>query len=135
MSARRAVIVLAAAALLFTGCSQRYTAERDGKKLGQAMCDLRTATTAEDVEEAKGDITNQLNDLGNKYAIATAEDRKDVEANLADFAEHSVQGNDLLEQQDLTVLRRSFKNIAEDTDEVAAAAWEGVSEGLSDCTA
>jgi hypothetical protein len=136
MSARRAVFALAAvAAVLLAGCSQRYSAERDGKKLGQALCDLKTATTAEDAADAKNDVTNQLNDLGNKYALATAEDRNDIERNLADLAEHTVQGNDTLEQQDLAVLRRSLGNIVEDTDEVAEAAWEGVGEGLSDCTA
>jgi hypothetical protein len=136
MSARRAVFALAAvAAVLLAGCSQRYSAERDGKKLGKALCDLKTATTAEDAADAKNDVMNQLNDLGNKYALATAEDRNDIERNLADLAEHTVQGNDTLEQQDLAVLRRSLGNIVEDTDEVAEAAWEGVGEGLSDCTA
>src|SRR5262245_1333782 len=124
MSAKRAVIVLAAAALVLSGCSQRYTAERDGKKLGQAICDLKNANSADEANEAKSNVTNQLNDLGNKYAIATAEDRKDIENNLADLAEHSIQGNDALVQQDLAVLRRSLKNIAEDADEVAQAAWE-----------
>lgn len=135
MSARRVVFITAAAlAVLLTGCSQKYSAERDGKKLGKALCDLHSATTAEDAASAREDIANQLNDLGSKFAMFTAEDRRDIDENLADLAEHTVQGNELLWQQDLTVLRRSIGNIAEDSDEVAQAAWEGVAEGLSDCT-
>ena len=44
------------------------------------------------------------------------------------------QGNDVVLQQDLRVLERSVDNIAEDTNEVADAAWDGFNEGLSDCT-
>jgi hypothetical protein len=45
-----------------------------------------------------------------------------------------VQGNDVLRQQDLAVLQRSIRHIADDSSETARAAWEGVLEGLSTCT-
>jgi len=129
-----AIAVALTVVVLATGCSQKYTAERDGKKLGQAVCDLRDATSKEDVQSALDDIGNQLNDLGNKYALFTAEDRKDVQNNLADLGEHAIQGNTQLMQQDLAVLERSVGNIADDTNEVSRAAWEGILEGLADCT-
>jgi hypothetical protein len=122
------------AVALTAGCSQKYSAERDGKKVGDAVCDLRDATTPEDAQAALDDLDNQLNDLGNKYAVFTAEDRADVQNNLADLHEHVIQGNDLLVNQDLAVLRRSVGNIAEDSDETTRAAWEGILEGLSSCT-
>jgi len=120
--------------LLLTGCSQKYSAERDGKKLGQAICDLRTATNEEDANDALDDINKQLEDLGNKFALFTAEDRADVQNNLDDLHEHAIQGNGALAQQDLAVLERSAGNIAEDTNETSSAAWEGVLQGLADCT-
>lgn len=123
-----------AVVLLASGCSQKYSAERDGKKLGQAVCDLRNATTAEDAQSALDDVNDQLNDLGNKYSLFTAEDRADVQNNLADLHEHAIQGNTTLLQQDLAVLQRSLANIAEDSNEVSRAAREGVLEGLADCT-
>ena len=43
-------------------------------------------------------------------------------------------GPENLAQQDLAVLERSAKNIAEDANETSQAAWDGVLEGLSDCT-
>jgi len=125
------VVVLA---VLGSGCSQKYSAERDGKKLGQAVCDLREATTAEDAQSALEEINDQLGDLGNKYALFTAEDRNDVQNNLADLHEHAIQGNTALIQQDLAVLERSIDNIADDSNETTRAAWEGALEGLADCT-
>lgn len=129
-----ALTVTLAAVALVSGCSQKYSAERDGKKLGEAICDLRDATSADEVSEARSEIDEQLDDLAGKYALFTAEDRNDVQNNLADLAEHSVQGNEVLIQQDLTVLERSIDNISGDVNEVSQAAWDGVLQGLSDCT-
>jgi|SRR4051794_31988382 hypothetical protein len=136
MATKHKIIALVAGAALLgsAGCGQRYSAERDGKKIGQAICDLRTAGSVEDAQSARNDINKQLDDLNRKFSLATAEDRRDVENNLADLAEHSVQGNDVLKQQDLAVLQRSITHISEDSNEVSRAAWEGVNEGLSGCT-
>jgi ABC-type phosphate/phosphonate transport system substrate-binding protein len=136
MTKARAIAAAAtAAALLFAaGCSQKYSAERDGKNLGQAICDLRDAENQEDAEEALADVNEQLDDLGNKFALYTAEDRADIENNLADLAEHRVQGQPNLMYQDLSVLERSADNLREDANETARAAWDGVLQGLSECT-
>lgn len=134
MTRRILALTLAISAVaLIGGCSQKYSAERDGKKLGEAICELRDATSAEEAADARAEIDEQLDDLANKLALFTAEDRNDVQNNLADLAEHSIQGNDVLAQQDLAVLERSIGNIAEDSNEVSAAAWDGVRQGLSDC--
>lgn len=133
---RRLIIAVAAFAsiALVAGCSQKYSAERDGKKLGEAVCDLRDATTQDEADQALDEINDQLDDLSTKYAVFTAEDRADVQNNLADLAEHTIQGNEVLAQQDLAVLERSADNIAEDSNEVRSAAWEGLLQGLADCT-
>ena len=129
-----ALAALPIALLLMTGCSQKYAAERDGKKLGEAICDLRDAEDQDDAQEAADDVNNELDDLSNKYAFYTGEDRADVQNNLADLFEHVIQGQPELAQQDLAVLERSADNIAEDVNETSRAAWEGVLEGLSECT-
>jgi hypothetical protein len=129
-----AALLSVTALVVFTGCSQKYSAERDGKKLGEAVCDLRTAPTAEDAADARGQIDNQLGDLANKYSLFTAEDRNDIQENLADLAEHRVQGNTTLMQQDLAVLERSAENVAEDANQVRSAAWEGFQQGLASCS-
>ena len=124
---------LAAVALL-SGCGQKYAAERDGKKLGEAICDLRESDTSEEAQASLDDVKQELADLNDKYAFYTAEDRADIENNLTDLAEHTIQDQADLAQQDLTVLERSAKNIAEDANETTQAAWDGVREGLADCT-
>lgn len=128
------VLAALAAVVLVAGCSQKYSAERDGKKLGEAICDVRDADSAEEAQAALDDVNEELDDLGNKYAFYTAEDRADVQNNLADLAEHVIQGQPNLAQQDLTVLERSADNIAEDVNETSRAAWDGLLEGLADCT-
>ena len=65
------------------------------------------------------DVNEQLDDLANKYVFYTAEDRADVQNNLADLAEHVIQGQPNLAQQDLAVLERSVDNIREDVNETA----------------
>jgi hypothetical protein len=132
---RLALVPLAIAAIAMSaGCSQKYAAERDGKQLGESICDLRDADDQDAAQAALDDITEQLDDLGGKYAVYTAEDRADVENNLADLAEHVIQGQPNLAQQDLTVLERSVDNISESVNETSSAMWEGVSQGLSECT-
>ena len=64
----------------------------------------------------------------------TAEDRADIANNLADLAEHRVQGQPNLLRQDLAVLERSADNIREDVNETSRVAWDGVLQGLSNCT-
>jgi hypothetical protein len=122
------------AAFLAAGCSQKYSAERDGKQLGEAICDLRGAENEDEARDAIDEINGQLDDLGNKFAFYTGEDRADIQNNLADLAEHNIQGQPGLMQQDLTVLERSITNIKQDVNETSRAAWEGVLQGLADCT-
>ena len=135
MSARSvAACTLAAVALLAAGCSQKYDAERDGKDLGEAVCDLHDANTQEEVDAAAAEVKDQLDELSSNYTIVTAEDRADIDENLTDFVEHVLQGNEVLIQQDLSVLERSADNIKDDVNDVSQAAWDGFLQGLGDCT-
>ena len=134
---KKSIVLLVSALVLaavVSGCAEKYAAESDGKNLGQAVCDLRDADDEEDASEAREDIREQLGDMGSKYSLYTAEDRADVEENLDDLAEHVAQGQEDLAQQDLAVIQRSVKNIADDLSETQSAIWDGVREGLADCT-
>ena len=126
--------VVVALLLSVSGCARKYSAERDGKKLGEAICDLRGATSKEEAQNAVDDIKNQTGDLARKYTMFTAQDRRAIDGNLADLAEHSLQGNGALMQQDLAVLQRNIKQIRSEVNEVDAAAWDGIQEGLQSCT-
>jgi hypothetical protein len=134
MSRSVVTVVVVVVALLAAGCSQKYDAERDGKDLGQAVCDLRDASTQEEIDAAVEEVQSQLDEMSSNYTIVTAEDRADIDENLTDFAEHVSQGNDVLIQQDLSVLERSVDNIKDDVNDVSEAAWDGFLQGLSECT-
>ena len=127
---------VAAVALMLstTSCARKYSAERDGKKLGEAICDLRAASTKEEVQSAVDEIKDQTGDLARKYTMFTAQDRRAVQGNVADLAEHAVQGNQALMQQDLAVIQRNIKQIRTEANQVDAAAWDGIQEGLQTCT-
>ena len=75
----------------------------------------------------------QIDDLGGNYGAATAEDRRDIQENLSDLAEHVDQGNETLIQQDLAVLKRSVQNVRDDSDDVQDSAWNGFAEGIQEC--
>lgn len=133
--ARVVVALAAAAALTFVaaGCGQQLRAEGDGRDLADAVCDLRNASDAAEAESATAEIEKQLDDLVKRYGVATGEDRADIQENLADLAEHAIQGNEVLAQQDLAVLQRSADNIRDDASEVQQSAWIGFNDGMQEC--
>jgi polyhydroxyalkanoate synthesis regulator phasin len=126
-----AIAVLALVAL--PACGRKYQAERDGKDVGEAVCDLRDADTPEEAKSAAQDLKKEVDDLSDTYAVVTAEDRRDLEENFSDLLEHVSQGNETLVQQDLTVIRRSLENIRHDLGDAGKAAIDGIFEGVDDC--
>jgi hypothetical protein len=129
----KGLAALAGVVLIATGCGQQMRAERDARDLADAVCDLRNADDAEAADEALSDINAQVDDLSRRFGVATAEDRADIDENLADLAEHVVQGNEVLLQQDLAVLQRSAENIRDDASGVQQAAWAGFADGVREC--
>jgi polyhydroxyalkanoate synthesis regulator phasin len=133
---RRTISFVAAAALVAVvavGCSERMQAERDGRDLADAICDLRGASSADAAKSAIADINKQIDDLGKNYGSATAEDRRDIEENLSDLTKHVASGNETLIEQDLAVLKRSVQNVRDDSSNVQDSAWNGFAEGLQEC--
>ena len=60
---RRSLIPLAVAlglGLAVSGCGQQLRAERDGRKLAEAVCDLSEATSADEAKSALADVQKEL---------------------------------------------------------------------------
>jgi hypothetical protein len=123
------VLVLA----LAPACARKYQAERDGKDVGEALCDVRDAEGEAEVQSAVDELNNELDALAGDYAVFTAEDRADIRENVTDLVEHVVQGDELLVQQDITVILRSLDNISNDLGDAGEAAIDGFLQGLDDC--
>jgi 2',3'-cyclic-nucleotide 2'-phosphodiesterase (5'-nucleotidase family) len=136
---RRRSLLLRAGALAMVAvvalpaCGRKYQAERDGKDVGEAVCDVRDADTPDEAKSAATDLNDEIKDLQDNYAVLTAEDRKDIDENVTDLLEHVRQGNEALVQQDLTVIHRSLENIRHDLGDAGKAAIDGIFEGVDDC--
>ena len=126
-------VALLVPALALTACSRKYTSERDGKALGQAICDLWEADTAEAADEAVSDIEAEVENLEAEYAFYTSEQRETVQSGLSEFFDHASEGDTEAMQEDLASLDGTAKSIAEDASEVTQAAWDGLRQGLSTC--
>lgn len=127
-------VALVALVVLAPGCAKKYDAERDGKKLGEAVCDLKDADSAEDAKSAAADVKSELDDIAKNFTTWTAEDRARIDENLADLAGHVADGNTALVQQDLAVIQRNIDQIRNDVNDTDQAVLDGIQEGLADCT-
>jgi hypothetical protein len=136
---RRRLPMLTAAALAVVvllsapACARKYRAEQDGKDVGEAVCDLRDPSDEETARSDLEELNAEIDDLADDFALFTAEDRSDIEENLVDLVEHTLQENDVLVQQDVTVIQRSLDNIRDDLGDTGQAAIDGILEGLDDC--
>jgi len=131
----RAVMALAAGLLivLAAGCTDAQRAEQKGQDVGEALCDVRDADDQAAAEEAMADVEAEIDDLASDHASFTAEDRDDIRENLGDLVEHVVEGDEVLVQQDLAVIRANLDDIGGDVDADIRAAASGVLQGLDDC--
>lgn len=133
-SAVRATALAAALALvLLPACTRNQRAERDGKDVGEAVCDVHDADDAAEADEARADALEELGDLADSYLRFTAEDRADVVENVDDLAEHVVDGDEALARQDVAVIARSLDNIDDDLGDASQAAVSGFAQGIDEC--
>ena len=114
-------LALAAVLTLAPGCAKKYSAERDGKKLGEALCDLADADSADEAKDALADIDEQLGDIADKYTAFTAQDRSAIDENLADLQGHVADGNTALINQDLAVVQRNLDQLRGDVNDTDQA--------------
>ncbi len=126
-----AIVAVAGLAIAAPACAQKYQAERDGKDVGESVCDVHDADTPEEAQSAVAQLDDELDDVSAHFATFTAEDRADIREQVSDLAEHV--GDELLVQQDLTVIRRSLENIKDDLGDSGKAAIDGLFQGLDDC--
>jgi hypothetical protein len=134
---RRTVSILVAlagvGALVLGGCAE-IDAERQGTQLGEAICDLRTADNADDADQAIQDIQDELTDVSRIVGRGVDEDVSDIQENLDDLREHVVNGQQTLRDQDVNAIRRNVEDIADHVEGTQKAAYDGVAEGLADCS-
>ena len=136
MNKRMGALIAAAAAastLVLSGCGGEFRAERNGKKLGDAICDVKTADNADEARRQLNDVEREMRDLQRIVGRPINEDVGDINENLSDLVEHVVQGNSALARQDVAVIQRNLHAVGRTLTGKARAAYDGIEEGLADC--
>jgi hypothetical protein len=130
---RRIGLALIVAPLVFgaVACAD-IRAERQGKQVGDAICDVRSSDP-DDLERALEKLQREMNDIQRIVGRPIDEDVEDIEQNITDLIEHSRQGNDVLEEQDIAVIQRNISAIRFQLATEGEAAYDGILEGLAEC--
>jgi hypothetical protein len=127
------VAPLAVGLLLFGACSGQIRAERNGKKAGQAICDVKKADNGDDAQRQLNQAQRKLNDVSRIVGRPINEDVRDINENMTDLVEHVRQGNKALAQQDIAVIQRNVHAVGRTLTGKGKAAYDGMQEGLAEC--
>jgi len=135
MRSRRWIVVAVALPLLagLVGCAGQR-AERNGKQLGDAICDIKNANSNEEVADAVSDADDAIEDGQQIVGRGVGEDVDDIEENLSDLSEHVVEDRQALARQDVAAIRRNLQQAVENTTGRTQRFYQGVDQGLSNCS-
>ena len=127
------IVVVAVLVLALAACAG-FRVERDGRKTGDAICDLKDASSASDAQSALADAQRWLDKAKTITGRPVGRDVRDVNENLSDLAQHAANGNSGLAQQDIAVIRRNVQSIVRVTSGHTQRFFQGLDEGLSNCS-
>lgn len=132
---RRALALTAVAALGLgvAGCAG-FRVERDGKDVGKAICDIKDANNADQAQRALSKVQRNAEKAKKITGRNVGEDVQDIQNNLNDLVQHASQGNKTLAKQDVAVIQRNVDQAAKNAPDLTKRYYQGVSEGLNDCT-
>jgi hypothetical protein len=111
-----------------------FRVERDGRRTGDAICDLKSASSASDAQSALADAQRWLDKAKTITGRPVGRDVRDVNENLSDLAQHAANGNSTLAHQDIAVIRRNVQSIVRVTSGHTQRFFQGLDEGLSNCS-
>lgn len=131
---RAALVVPVAVLVLVLAACAGFRVERDGRKTGDAICDLKDASSASDAQSALADAQRWLDKAKTITGRPVGRDVRDVNENLSDLAQHAANGSSTLAQQDIAVIRRNVQSIVRVTSGHTQRFFQGVDEGLSNCS-
>jgi hypothetical protein len=107
--------------------------ERDGRKTGNAICDIRDASNAEDAQNALADAQKWIDKAAKTTGRPVDEDVRDIKENLSDLVKHAQSGDSTLAQQDVAVIQRNVESIESTTQNRVQRFYQGLDQGLSNC--
>jgi hypothetical protein len=126
------LLVLAPVAIGLAACGD-FRAERQGRQVGDAVCDLRDVDDADEAERAIKKLEREMADVARIVGRPIDEDIEDIAENYTDLVEHTLQGNDALQDQDIAVIQRNILAVQHQLDTEGDAAYSGILQGLAAC--
>jgi hypothetical protein len=126
-------VIIAAIALIGSACAE-YRVERQGKDFGEALCDVKNADNADEVQSAAAKAQEELEDAVRIAGRPVSEDVDDVEENVADLAAHVIDDQEALVDQDIAAIRRNFEAAVTRADGLVERFYQGTVQGLGDCS-
>jgi hypothetical protein len=132
MGRRRITLVaLAVITVAGAGCAG-FRTERQGRDVGRAVCDVKTADNADQAQRALDKLNREIEDAQRITGRPVKEDVRDIQNNLNDLTRHV--GQPALARQDLAVIQRNVQDVINTAPALTKRYYEGVNEGLGDCT-
>jgi hypothetical protein len=128
---RTTMLALAVIAIIGTGCAGLRT-ERQGRDVGRAICDVKTADNADQAQRALDKLNRHIEDAQRITGRPVKEDVRDIQNNLDDLMRHV--GQPALARQDVVVIQRNIQDVIHTAPALTKRYYEGVNEGLGDCT-
>ena len=123
--------VLAAVGLI--GCAGVRT-ERQGRNVGRAICDVKTADNTDQAQRALKKLNRHLVDAQRITGRPVSSDLRDIQNNLKDLVRHASSGSENLAREDVAVIQRNVQAVVQTAPALVKRFYEGVVEGLGDCT-
>ena len=111
-----------------SGCSTQARAERKGKAAGDEICKAKNANNANEAQRHLNRANDKLNDLARFTGRDVREDVRDFNRNLNQMS----RGN--ATEQDVNAIVRSVEDARSSARGNALAAYDGMLEGLADCS-
>jgi hypothetical protein len=132
MSRRWLIATVTVLALVVAGCAG-LRSERSGRDVGRAICDVKNASPG-DVQQQLTKLRNKLNDAQRITGRPVAQDVNNIDNNINDLVNHVSDKQSALAHQDVVSIQRNVVQAADQASGLAKRYYQGVAEGLGDCT-
>jgi hypothetical protein len=132
---RKAIIIgtIGVLGVTVAGCAGLRT-ERQGRDAGRAICDMKKATSTDSFNKALNKYNKSVDKAQRITGRPVGDDVQDIQNNINDLQKHATDGNKQLAQQDVAAIQRNVAKVASQAPDIVARYYQGMQEGLNDCT-
>jgi hypothetical protein len=132
-AATMTLVVALGCAFTLTACSTEARAERKGKQFGNEVCKAKNADNADEAQRHVRRAADKLDDLNRYVGRDVRQDLRASSRNVDQLVRDVSAGRDVREQ-DVNAVVQNIHEAAASTTGAARAAYDGILEGLSNCT-